>query len=96
MTLVGEEKRRIGGGADFEGNVRNFLDAVQEDDPSVLNAPISEGVVSASLCHLGNISTRLGRRIRYDATTGQVPDDAEASRLLTRHYRKGYELPKGV
>ncbi len=93
LTLKGEGKRSLGGGADFEGNIRNFLDAVKAGDPALLNAPISEGVASAALCHLGNIATRVGRRLAFDSDAFTIPNDAQASALLTRDYRAGYELP---
>ena len=38
----------------------NFLSAVRTRSPQQLNAPIVEGHLSAALCHLGNISFRLG------------------------------------
>jgi predicted dehydrogenase len=38
----------------------NFLKAVRSRKPEELNAPILDGHLSAALCHLGNISYRLG------------------------------------
>ena len=49
----------------FEGkgqnHFANFLDAVRSGNPAELNADILEGHQSTALCHLGNISYRLGR-----------------------------------
>lgn len=42
-------------------HLANFLDAVRSRREADLNAPIAEGHVSATLCHLGNISWRLGQ-----------------------------------
>ncbi|MBS0210939.1 MAG: Gfo/Idh/MocA family oxidoreductase [Planctomycetes bacterium] len=39
----------------------NFLDAVRKRDYKVLNADIEQGHLSSALCHLGNISYRLGK-----------------------------------
>ena len=39
---------------------QNFVDAVRARDRGMLHADISEGHLSAALCHLGNISYRLG------------------------------------
>jgi predicted dehydrogenase len=39
---------------------RNFIDAVKAAKPEMLNADVLEGHLSASLCHLANISYRLG------------------------------------
>ena len=93
VTFIGEAKKKLGGGSDLEANVRNFVDCVKAGDPSKLNAPISEGAMSAALCHLGNIATRVGRRLEFDAGNCTCVGDAEATALLTREYRKGFELP---
>ena len=95
VTFNGEPKKKIGGGGDFGGNVRNFLDAAKANDPALLNAPIDEGVISSTLCHLGNIATRVGRTIHFDAENFVCVDDSEADALISRAYRKGYELPRG-
>ena len=93
VTMKGEPTQKIGGGADIDENFRNFIACVKADDPSGLNAPMSEGVVSATLCHFGNIGTRLGRVLQYDAKVGTFKGDEEATKMLSRTYRKGYELP---
>jgi len=66
---------------------------VRSDDPKSLNSSIEDGIVSSILCHLGNISTRVGRRVGYDPSTGKITGDEEANNLLARRYRTGYELP---
>ena len=48
---------------EFKGNDRhmqNFIDVVRSRDTAQLYGPIEEGHVSSALCHLGNISHRLG------------------------------------
>ena len=45
---------------------QNFVDAVRAHDITRLNADILEGHLSSSLCHLANISYRLGRELRFD------------------------------
>ena len=79
------------GGQDM---ARNFVDAVKADDPSLLCAPIEEGAISANLCHLGNIGTRLGsRKLAYDPGKEGIVGDPEANALLKRDYREPYGLP---
>ena len=92
ITPIKGEKRQFGAGQDLNANVRNFLDCVKANDPSKLNAPISEGAISAQLCHLGNIATRVGRKLHVDVEKVQCIGDDEANKLFTREYRKGYEL----
>ncbi len=53
----GKKIKSFGGGGDHFGN---FIDAVKANDPKKLNAEIEEGHLSAALCHLANISYRLG------------------------------------
>lgn len=84
--------KEIGKGASSGGDathVQNFLDAIRQS--SKLNAEIEEGCKSVLLCHLGNISYRLGRTIRLDPDTHQIAGDKEASALWTRQYRPGWE-----
>ena len=47
---------------------QNFVDAVRAHDITRLSADILEGHLSSSLCHLANISYRLGRELRFDHT----------------------------
>ena len=80
-----------------EGNMDNFITAVRNDDPSMLNAPIEVGAVSAILCNLGNIGTRLGNAsLTYDGKSRKVTecsaDLSKANAMLTKQYRKPYTL----
>jgi predicted dehydrogenase len=78
-------------GGDLNGaHARNFLDCMKNrQTPS---ADVEEGHRSAVMCHLGNISTRLGRSIQWDATKEQAVGDTEANQLLARPYCTPWEL----
>jgi predicted dehydrogenase len=120
--------------------LRNFLSAVRSRKVSDLNADVLEGHYSSALCHLCNMSIRLGSKIPFrprntalesdpvvldllerteehladngvdieksgfvlgrqlvvDGKTETIVDDPEANQLLTRHYRKGFEVPDRV
>jgi hypothetical protein len=52
-------KQFIGGGAGE--HQQNFIDAVRSHKREDLNAEVRVGHVSSSLCHMGNISQRLGK-----------------------------------
>jgi hypothetical protein len=90
----GGEPKHLGPYADIKDHFRNFLDCVKAGTSGSLYCPMEEAAPSAALCHLGNIATRVGRRLRLDPQTGQCIDDADANKLFTREYRKGYELPQ--
>jgi len=36
---------------------------------------------------------KLGRSLAWDGHKEEVPGDAETNRLLSRHYRQGWEYP---
>lgn len=84
----------FGGHADIVAHMRNFLDCVRDNTPEKLAAPVEECQLSSTVCNLGNIATRVGRRIQFDLATMSCPNDAEASALLTKAYREGYALPQ--
>ena len=61
------------------------------------NADIEDGHQSAVLCHLGNISSRLGgRKLSYDAKSETFVNDAEANQLLKRPGRDPWVIPDVV
>lgn len=94
VTLIGEERRQLGGGIDLGAHVRNFLDCVKADDPTSLHVGAEIDLDSAALCHLGNVATRVGRRLGSDSDATKCMGDAEATKLLGRTYRTAYELPR--
>jgi predicted dehydrogenase len=71
-------------------HARNFLDCVRSRKRP--NADVEEGHRSATMCHLGNISMRLGRSLKWDAAKEQVIGDPEANRWLERPYRGPWKL----
>jgi len=127
------------------GHYENFAQAVRAGRREILNADIEEGHLSSALCHLANISYRLGHEIPFDSqetkvVTGPRGEDklateslqhmrkhledkkvdltkvqcrvgpkleldpknerfvsnADANKMLTREYRKGFEVPARV
>jgi predicted dehydrogenase len=73
---------------------RNFIDAIVANDPKVLTCDILEGHLSSTLPHLANVAYRVGDTILFDGKTETVKDNKKANELLTREYRKGFEIPK--
>ncbi len=74
----------------------NFLDCVKSRKWQNLNADILEGHLSTSLCHLGNISTRLKRTLHFNPNAEKFVNDPEADIYLTKMYRAPFLLPDVV
>jgi hypothetical protein len=93
-TWLGEEQEP-GPHAEGEGNNwANFIDCVRSRKQEDLNAPIEEGHISCTLLHLGNVSYRLGRTLRFDPEKETVIGDEEANRMLRGTYRAPYVVPE--
>jgi len=70
---------------------RNFIECIRSRKTP--NAPINQGVLSAAMINLANLSYRSGKSIvSPDPSTGVIVDNPEAAALDKRTYRKGYEL----
>jgi predicted dehydrogenase len=67
----------------------NFLKSIRGE--AKLNSPVSEGHKSVLLCHLANISQRIGRSLNCDASNGHILNDKDAMALWRRTYEKGWE-----
>jgi predicted dehydrogenase len=77
------------------GNFGNFIAAVRSRRRDDLNADIEVGHYSAALCHLANISYRLGERVPFDTQTKAFGDNKDAYETLARlenHLSKGNGL----
>lgn len=82
FNLKGEKIETFsGGGVD---HFANFIKAVQSRNPGDLNADIEEGHLSSALCHLGNISYRLGNDAPFNPRTKAFGDNKEAYETLAR------------
>jgi predicted dehydrogenase len=76
-------------GGSHEGN---FLECVKTRKRP--NSDVEIGRLSTMLCHLGNISYKLGRDVRFDPKNENFGDDREANQLMSKEYRGPYGLPK--
>ena len=73
---------------------QNFIDAIRANDAKKLNCDIMEGHLSSSLPHMANISYRVGHGLTFDGKSERFVNDKKADALLTREYRKGFEIPR--
>jgi predicted dehydrogenase len=71
---------------------QNWLDCIRSRKPPICDVAI--GHRSATVCHLGNITIRVGRKITWDPAQEQIIGDAEAAAMLSRPYRAPWKLPE--
>lgn len=71
---------------------QNWLDCIRSRKPPICEVAI--GHRSASVCHLGNIAIRLGRKIAWNPQQQKIVGDDEAAAMLARPYRSPWKLPK--
>jgi len=79
----GKEVKKFSGGSD-DAHFANFVDAVRKRDHKILNADILDGHLSSALCHLGNISYRLGSPMSSTDLQKELGEDQEALGTLDR------------
>jgi hypothetical protein len=70
--------------------IRNFLDCVKSR--KLPSGDVEEGYRTFVMCHLGNISTKAGRTLRWDPDKEEIIGDSEANQLRSRPYRKPWTL----
>jgi predicted dehydrogenase len=76
---------------------QNFVDAIRANDPKILTCDILEGHLSAALVHMANASYLVGHSLEFDGKTEQFKgNEKKANELLTREYRKGFEVPNSL
>jgi predicted dehydrogenase len=86
--IIGPNETRLYRSRD---HYQNFLDCVKSRRLTIAPAEVAHR--SASVGHLGVIAIETGRRIKWDPATETLIGDAGAERLLSRAYRKPYQLP---
>jgi hypothetical protein len=69
---------------------RNFLDCIKSRQPTA--APVEIGHRSTSICHLGNITMRLGRKLHWDPVAERFTDSEEANQMLIKPMRSPWCL----
>jgi predicted dehydrogenase len=69
---------------------RNFVDCIKSRQPTA--APVEIGHRSTSICHLGNIAMRLGRRLHWDPVVERFTDSDEANQMLSKPMRAPWHL----
>ena len=75
----------------IRGHMKDWLAAIEKRSKPV--ADIEQGFISSASCILANLAMKTGRTLRYDPAQHIVTGDGEATKLLTRAYRKPWQHP---
>ncbi len=76
-------------------HIENFIECMRTRKKP--NADIEEGHLSTNLCHLGNISYRVGgEKLIWDGEEDVVTNNEEANDLVKREYREPWVVPEKV
>jgi hypothetical protein len=80
----GNKVHEFSGGGDHYGN---FISAVRSRDHKQLAADILEGHLSSALCHLGNISYRVGTQMSLDEVRERLQSLSSPEHLVETYAR---------
>ena len=69
----------------------NWLDCIRSRKLPICDVEI--GHRSATVCHLGNIAVRTGKKITWDPAKEVIVNDSETAGMLARPYRAPWKLP---
>ncbi|HLK05461.1 MAG TPA: Gfo/Idh/MocA family oxidoreductase [Candidatus Acidoferrum sp.] len=72
-----------------DAHFANFIDGVRKG--AKLNAPIDVGNVAVTMLQLSNIAWISQRELHLDTSNGKILNDADAMKLWSREYEKGWE-----
>ncbi len=86
-SVIGPKEIHLRQSSDHQ---RDFLDAVKLRGNTI--CPVDVAVRTDTICHLTDICTRLGRKLRWDPAKEDFLDDPQASRLLSRPMRSPWHL----
>ena len=74
-----------------QNHAQNWLDACKGGEPSCSNfdyaGPFTEMV------NFGNLTVKSGKKLKWDNVKGVVTNVRHASDIVSKEYRKGWELP---
>jgi len=93
-TYLGKKREEGPSGSSGPNEYERFIAGVRSRKHEDLGVEIEDGHLSSALCHLGNISYRLGRTVVFNPKTETFPGDDEACAMLSRDYREPYVVPK--
>jgi predicted dehydrogenase len=74
-------------------HTKNFVDTVRSGKIEELKCPVELAAHVATVCQMGNIAYRVGRKINWSASANKFSEE-DANKYLVAEYHNGYSLPK--
>ncbi|MDO5554606.1 MAG: Gfo/Idh/MocA family oxidoreductase [Planctomycetia bacterium] len=71
-------------------HMKNFFDAIKLNRQPV--SDVASTVSGINMCHMANICLRLGRPLRWNQKAYEFEGDQEATAMISRERRKGFEI----
>ncbi len=72
----------------------NFVDVVKSRKMEDLNCPIQAGSHVATVCQMGNIAFKSGKKLEWDKAKNQFTDNEVNKKYFAKEYHNGYKFPK--
>lgn len=76
----------------LDRHMQNFVEAIQENNPRILHAPIHAGAHIAVFSQMGNIAYRTGEKLYWNKDK-RMFTNKKANSFLSAKYNNGYKLP---
>jgi len=73
---------------------QNFVNAVRTHDANAVHGNPLDAHTGCAHIHMSNISYRLKTSLEFDPVAQKFMNNDEANAMLTRDYRKGFEVPQ--
>ena len=77
----------------LELHAKNFIEVVRSRKMADLKCPVQLAAHVATVCQMGNVAFRMGKKIYWNAASNKFTDD-DANKFLAAAYHNGYTLPK--
>jgi predicted dehydrogenase len=71
---------------------QNWLECIKSRKDPICSVEI--GHRSATVCHLGNIAVRTGKKVRWDPVKERIVGDGKLAKWVSRPYRAPWRLPE--
>ena len=75
---------------EIDNHMQNWFDCIKSRERPICDVEI--GHRSATVCHLGNIAIRLGRKLVWDPVAERFPEDEQANRLIAKPMRSPWSV----